>query len=108
MTDFFFCILIHIIIILYNSQMLRDFAQRFPAIDERALLLVWPGFSTNIELVLRQFDTRNTFATEWTGDVAALLMFLKLLPNSVSGRNIVASPLTFQKAVKRLIVFSKV
>lgn len=88
-------------------QVLYDFTQRFHTVEEKALFKAWPSFSENIGNVLQQFDSKNTFATEWEGDVARCLMFLKVLPKQ-SGRRNVAPTVTFQKAVKKLIVFSQV
>lgn len=87
-------------------QVLLDFAQHFSDIDSNAFLDTWSAFGEKLKEVHQQSYNSN-IDTEWSDDVENFLILLKLLPKS-PGRKGLATRVSFQNTIRKLIVFSKV
>lgn len=84
-----------------------DFSQHFSDVDSHAFLDTWSEFAEKLKKVHQQ-SYKSDIDTEWSDDIENFLILLKLLPLSSGRKGQLATRLSFQNAIRKLIVFSKV
>lgn len=84
-----------------------DFAEHYAALNSNAFVNIWADFGERLKKVFLNDYNSDVNDIEWSENIANFLILLKLFPCS-PGRNGLASRVAFEKAIKKLIIFSKV
>lgn len=92
---------------LFISQILVDFTEHFTDNNSDAFIDTWPEFGKQLKEVFKHNYQSEMTNMEWSEDIVNFLILIILFPRS-PGRNGLASRLSFEKAAKKLIIFSKV
>lgn len=87
---------------------MKEFELANKTIAGSAFIEKWPTIGPQLRNLLNDHYKVKHFQTDWSEEIEAVLVLLKMFPARQVGRNVIASEATFRKAVEQFIHYEPV